>query len=469
MSQQVAATPTETVGDFRLLRPLGKGGMGEVWLAEDPAGERHVIKRLLPSAAEDPRFLKRFLLEGRYASLLRHPNVVGVTEVGEADGLPYLVLEYVDGTDLRKVKKGARQRRVLPPIGAVVDAVLQACHGLHAAHELADPETGRPLKLMHRDVSPDNLLLDRSGIVRISDFGIARAEGQALTSNGALWGKHSYMAPERLQGKDADRRVDIFSLGVVLFEMLALERPFSSKAKGGAIAAVLFETPRPLAKLVPDLPASIVAVVERMLEKDPDRRFASCAEVAEALEAARAGTELLGMSADLLEFEPHDQGADEGSAGEPVTRAARKSRALRQSEALERSQVRQALEVDAQGAPGASAPVLVDGGHEDEEEEDGSGETRDQATEAHRARPRAAVESTAPLPPSVVREIEAAKAAREAQEKARTRERAEPRPAVAPAAVAPTVKAAPAAPGLPLPLILGAVVVVLLLLAWLVL
>src|SRR5690606_34754412 len=348
MSQQVAATPTETVGDFRLLRPLGKGGMGEVWLAEDPHGERRVIKRLLASAAEDPRFLKRFLLEGRYASLLRHPHVVGVTEVGESDGLPYLVLEYVDGTDLRKVKKGARSRRVLPPLGAAVDALLQACHGLHAAHELADPETGRPRKLTHRDVSPDSLLLARTGLVRISDFGIARAEGQALTSNGALWGKHSYMAPERLQGKEADRRVDIFSLGVVFFELLALERPFSSKAKGGAIAAVLFEAPRPLAKLVPDLPPSIVAVVSRMLEKDPDQRYATCAEVAEALEAARAGTELLGTSADLLEFAADaSAAADDGSGGEPVTRAARKSRALRQSQALERAQLEQAVAQDA--------------------------------------------------------------------------------------------------------------------------
>lgn len=451
MSQQVAATPTETVGDFRLLRPLGKGGMGEVWLAEDPHGERRVIKRLLASAAEDPRFLKRFLLEGRYASLLRHPNVVGVTEVGESDGLPYLVLEYVDGTDLRKVKKGARARRVLPPIGAVVDAILQACHGLHAAHELADPETGRPLKLMHRDVSPDNLLLDRSGVVRISDFGIARAEGQALTSNGALWGKHSYMAPERLQGKEADRRVDIFSLGVVFFELLALERPFSSKAKGGAIAAVLFEAPRPLAKLVPDLPPSIVAVVSRMLEKDPDQRYATCAEVAEALEAARAGTELLGTSADLLEFAADaSAAADDGSGGEPVTRAARKSRALRQSQALERAQLEQAVALDAaaEGAPDA------------EDEDADAGETRDQATEAVRAGAR---EATAPLPPSVVRELEAAKAARA---EAQARAEAAAARAVAPAAVAPAVKAPPAAPGLPLPLIIGAAVLVLGLLAY---
>ncbi|HLT32107.1 MAG TPA: serine/threonine-protein kinase [Myxococcaceae bacterium] len=451
MSQQVAATPTETVGDFRLLRPLGKGGMGEVWLAEDPHGERRVIKRLLASAAEDPRFLKRFLLEGRYASLLRHPNVVGVTEVGESDGLPYLVLEYVDGTDLRKVKKGARARRVLPPIGAVVDAILQACHGLHAAHELADPETGRPLKLMHRDVSPDNLLLDRSGVVRISDFGIARAEGQALTSNGALWGKHSYMAPERLQGKEADRRVDIFSLGVVFFELLALERPFSSKAKGGAIAAVLFEAPRPLAKLVPDLPPSIVAVVSRMLEKDPDQRYATCAEVAEALEAARAGTELLGTSADLLEFAADaSAAADDGSGGEPVTRAARKSRALRQSQALERAQLEQAVAQDAaaEGAPDA------------EDEDADAGETRDQATEAVRAGAR---EATAPLPPSVVRELEAAKAARA---EAQARAEAAAARAVAPAAVAPAVKAPPAAPGLPLPLIIGAAVLVLGLLAY---
>lgn len=393
MSETVAAIPTGQVDSYRLLQPLGKGGMGEVWLAEDPSGARWVIKRLLPAAAQDPRFLKRFLLEGRYASLLHHPNVVGVRAVGEWEDLPYLVLEYVDGTDLRKVKKGARARRELPPIGAVVDAILQACHGLHAAHELADPETGKPLRLMHRDVSPDNLLLDRTGTVRISDFGIARAEGQALTSNGALWGKHSYMAPERLQGKEADRRVDIFSLGVVFFEMLALERPFSSKAKGGAIAAVLFEKPRSLARLVPDLPPAIIAVIEKMLEKEPADRFSTMAEVAEALEAARAGTELPGVSADLLELaEKSAPDAAEDAGDEPRTRASRgRSRAQR---------------VDAQDA-GASGPDDSAAGAEQDEDD---GATRDQATEANAKRHY--VEPTAPLPAKVLRQLEAVKAER---------------------------------------------------------
>ncbi len=393
MSETVAANPTGHVDSYRLLQPLGKGGMGEVWLAEDPGGERCVIKRLLPAAAQDPRFLKRFLLEGRYASLLDHPNVVGVRAVGEWEDLPYLVLEYVDGTDLRKVKKGARARRELPPIGAVVDAILQACHGLHAAHELADPETGKPLRLMHRDVSPDNLLLDRTGTVRISDFGIARAEGQALTSNGALWGKHSYMAPERLQGKEADRRVDIFSLGVVFFEMLALERPFSSKAKGGAIAAVLFEKPRNLARLVPDLPPAVIAVIEKMLEKEPSARFSTMAEVAAALEAARAGTELPGTSADLLELgESVPASTAESESDAPRTRASRgRGHAQR---------------VDAKDA-GAQEEVAQDPPDE-AEDDDGADATRDQATEAHRKRHY--VEPTAPLPAKVLRQLEAAKA-----------------------------------------------------------
>jgi len=214
---------------------------------------------------------------------------------------------------------------------------------------------------------------------------------------------------------------------------------------------VLFEAPRPLAKLVPDLPPSIVAVVSRMIEKDPDQRYATCAEVAEALEAARAGTELLGTSADLLEFAADaSAAADDGSGGEPVTRAARKSRALRQSQALERAQLEQAVALDAaaEGAPDA------------EDEDADAGETRDQATEAVRAGAR---EATAPLPPSVVRELEAAKAARA---EAQARAEAAAARAVAPAAVAPAVKAPPAAPGLPLPLIIGAAVLVLGLLAY---
>ncbi|AKQ67578.1 Serine/threonine-protein kinase pkn6 [Myxococcus hansupus] len=275
------------IGKYQLVRKLASGGMAEVFLAK-AAGPRGfektlVLKRILPHLAEDPAFVEMFLGEARLAAQLEHPNIVQIFDFGEAEGSFFLAMELIDGPNLRKLVKRAAEEALPPAFCAKVIAF--AAEGLAYAHEFRDVETGEPLGLIHRDVSPDNILVSRQGAVKVVDFGIAKVAGQGhRTLTGVVKGKVAYMPPEQLQAKGMDRRVDVYALGVVLYELLTGKRPFDATTDVSVMQAILFESFIPVAQRRPDVPVALQQVLDKALAKDRERRYPDCRALQDDLE-----------------------------------------------------------------------------------------------------------------------------------------------------------------------------------------
>ncbi|WP_244219864.1 serine/threonine-protein kinase, partial [Corallococcus interemptor] len=269
------------LGKYQLVRKLATGGMAEVFLAK-AAGPRGfektlVLKRILPHLAEDEAFVEMFLGEAQLAARLDHPNVVQIFDFGEVDGSYFLAMEYIDGPTLRRLIK--RSTELKQPLSPAVCAkmVASAAEGLAFAHELTDPETGAPLGLVHRDISPENVLVSRQGAVKVVDFGIAKVAGQShRTATGVVKGKIAYMPPEQLQAKAMDGRVDVYALGIVLYELLTGKRPFDATTDVAMMQAILFEPFVPALKRRPDLPEAMQRILERALAKDREQRYPDC-------------------------------------------------------------------------------------------------------------------------------------------------------------------------------------------------
>src|ERR1700744_1854280 len=228
------------LGPYELLRRIATGGMAEVYLARrgGPHGFKKIVavKRILPQYARDPDFVAMFVDQARICARLVHPNIVQVFDFGEQDGELYMAMEYVDGTTGARLVRAAASRGDDVPLDAALHITLSVLRALEYAHGARD-EYGSPLALVHRDVSPGNVLIDRSGAVKLTDFGIARAaEIERRTDAGQLKGKLGYMSPEQVVGRELDARSDIFTLGIVLAEMLILRPLFS----GGKELDVLF-------------------------------------------------------------------------------------------------------------------------------------------------------------------------------------------------------------------------------------
>jgi len=278
------------LGKYQLLRKLATGGMAEVFLAktDGPMGfEKHlVIKRILPHLAEDPQFVEMFLGEAKLAAQLNHPNLVQLFDFGEAEGSYFIAMEYIDGPTLRLLLARARDQRA--PISHALAAriVSSAAEGLAYAHDFRDQVTDEPLRLIHRDVSPDNILVSRSGAVKLVDFGIAKAVGQSHhTQAGQVKGKVAYMAPEQLRGEQLDRRVDLYSLGVVLYELVTGRMPFEANSDASMVRAVLYDAIVPAVRRVPTLPRPIQLILERLLARNRDARYPDCRTLHADLEA----------------------------------------------------------------------------------------------------------------------------------------------------------------------------------------
>ena len=273
---------------------IASGGMGTVHLGlkQGALGFRRLlaIKRLHGHLAHEVDFVARFKDEIHLVSRLNHPNIVQTLDVLEEAGELALVMEFVEGVTLHELLNDARSAGVELPIALAVGVVSQALHGLHSAHELVD-DFGRPLHLVHRDVSPQNIIVAKDGLVKVLDFGVAKASTELhVTRTGQISGKASYMSPEQIVGSSIDRRTDIFAAGVVLWEALTSKRLFRPPGtpESAALRNVLDMRVKPPSELRPDLSPGLERVILRALDRDPGRRFGSARDFALALEDAVA-------------------------------------------------------------------------------------------------------------------------------------------------------------------------------------
>ena len=315
----------QRVDRYELVGEIASGGMATVYLARltGVGGFQRFVamKRLHPHLAGEKEFVEMFLDEARIAARIHHPNVVPILEVGASAVGYYLVMEYIEGDTLARLLARAATRGKRLPIGIALRISLDMLSGLHAAHELRD-DAGEPVQLVHRDVSPQNVLVGVDGIARITDFGVARAASRlTATRVGQLKGKIAYMAPEQAAGEESlDRRADVFAAGIVIWEELAAKRLFKAENEAATLSRVMTEPVPPLTTIVPGLSPALSAVVMRALERSPDQRFSTCAQFADALEAAATGKERIATPRELAAYVTEVLG-DEVSAQREAVRA----------------------------------------------------------------------------------------------------------------------------------------------------
>ena len=276
------------LGRYLLRYRVAQGGMAAVYLAQLAGAHSFAkwvaVKVIHPHLAEDRRFVDMFLDEANLASRIHHPNACAVTDFGVEDGLPFIVMEYLHGETMSAVMRSAWKRDGMP-VWLAARITADAARGLHAAHQMRGRD-GEPLGLVHRDVSPQNIMVLYDGVSKIMDFGIARATGRVTSTRaGEVKGKYGYMSPEQLRGADVDARTDVWALGVVLWESTVGRRLFRGESEGETIARVMSDAiPRP-STLRSDYPAALEKVVLSALERDPAARAQTAAEVADGLDA----------------------------------------------------------------------------------------------------------------------------------------------------------------------------------------
>jgi len=265
-----------SLGRYQIIEPIAAGGMGEVFLAKaiGAAGfeKKVVIKRIRPHLAQDPSFVRRFIGEGRVVVQLAHPNVAQVFDMGEVDGSYFIAMEYVEGCDLRELNRRAKVSGRRVPLGQILFVLSSIADGLAHAHNRQDDE-GTPVGIIHRDVSPSNIMLSKDGAVKLVDFGVAKTEVfQQESLGGSIRGKLQYMSPEQANAAELSSRSDVFSLGVVAYELLSGKRPFDADTDVAVIDRVRYEEPTPLKDCVDHLPQALMDLVHRALSKEPEER-----------------------------------------------------------------------------------------------------------------------------------------------------------------------------------------------------
>jgi serine/threonine-protein kinase len=279
-------TPGYFLDRYELLCPLADGGMASVWVAR--LRGKHgfekllAIKTVLPQYAADPRFQQMFLEEARIAARIEHANVAQIVDVGEQHGITYLVMEWVDGDSLSRLYRALRKKGMTLPLHVLLRVVGDACAGLHEAHEQG---------IVHRDVSPQNILVSQRGVAKVIDFGIAKArDNTVLETNTGLKGKIHYMAPEQARGQELDRRADVFALGALLYHYIAGNPPYDGDNQIAVLSRLT--SGQPPAPLSPSVPPAVTALVTRALSHDPNARFASAHDMKDAIEAAMTASGL---------------------------------------------------------------------------------------------------------------------------------------------------------------------------------
>ncbi len=286
----IDVAPGQVLGRYELLMPIAKGGMAMVWAARLKGSRGFqklvAIKTMLPVMSDDPNFEKMFLDEASLASEIRHPHVIEILDLGEQDNVLYLVMEWVDGEPLNVVMNYAAKEGGIP-LRIAVSLVSQACRGLHAAHELRD-ERGDLVGLVHRDITPQNILVTYDGVVKLVDFGVAKATSRvaAETEAGQLKGKIAYMSPEQMQGKPIDRRTDVFAMGILLYMLTTGVHPFKGDDEPVTVQNIMSLRPAPPPRrLVRGMPEELEAVILQALAKDPVKRFPTANDLLKALTA----------------------------------------------------------------------------------------------------------------------------------------------------------------------------------------
>lgn len=282
----------QVIAHYKIIGQLGEGGMGEVYLAEDTRLERKVALKLLPRfLTQDEDRVRRLHQEARDASALNHPNLITIHDIGQADSRHFIAMEFVSGQTLRQRMKFHRM-----PLREVLDIAIQVASGLAVAHHAG---------IIHRDIKPENIMVRDDGCVKVLDFGIAKLkEREALApesedakspdrtpKRSAMWGTVSYMSPEQVRREEVDHRSDLFSLGVVLYEMVTGQRPFEGEPEAGALTSVLNDDPRPIAERRPGVPRGLETIVSTSLEKNREDRYQSANELLGDLERLRSQLE----------------------------------------------------------------------------------------------------------------------------------------------------------------------------------
>jgi len=311
------------VGRYEVLSHLATGGMAQIYLARQTglgAFERHVVlKTILRERATDQRFITMFLDEAKLAATLNHQNIAQVYEVDQADGAYFMAMEYVHGENARAILETTLRRGWTIPLELAVMIVSGAAAGLHHAHERKG-KNGQPLNIVHRDVSPANIMVGYDGSVKVLDFGIAKAEERATkTVGGTIKGKYGYMSPEQCKGKPIDRRSDIFALGICLYEMTTLRRAFKGNDDFETMKRIVAGEVILPSVAVPGYPRELEAIVLTAMANDPNARFQTAAEMIEALDAFAQRAKLVGSNTAMGRFmvqlfgskkEPWVEGAD---------------------------------------------------------------------------------------------------------------------------------------------------------------
>lgn len=278
----------ERWGRYVIEGPMRSGGMGELLVAraEGLGGfeKRVVLKRLLPDLSEEPALIRRFLQEARIAAQLEHPNIALVYDAGEHDGVYFFSMELIDGFDLRRVLREAQRSERALAFGEVAAIGIGLCAGLHHAHEKRDTQ-GRPLELVHRDVSPGNVLISREGIVKLVDFGIAQVKSSLVTTvAGRLRGKVPYMSPEQARGEPLDRRSDVYTVGLLLWEMVTGRRAIADDNEITMLRRVAERPVTDVRKVEPDCPEALAEIIDFALVHDREARCPTALALQDRLE-----------------------------------------------------------------------------------------------------------------------------------------------------------------------------------------
>ncbi|WP_158542529.1 serine/threonine protein kinase [Lujinxingia litoralis] len=286
-----------TFGKYTLIRHIATGGMAEIWLAEQrgPGGfnKELVIKRILPHLAQQGQVAEMFLDEARMVAHLTHPNIGQVFELGEFDGEYFIAMEFIDGLNLAQLHRALRERGSAIPIGYSVRIISDLLEALDYAHDFVDRD-GNHVGLIHRDISPQNALISNDGVVKLVDFGVAKASlNTTKTESGAVKGKFAYMAPEQIEGTALDWRADIFSVGVLFYELLTGIKPFGEELT--AVSKILSEDPPDIRTYRNDVPEALARIIARAMSKDREARFANAATMQRALQTyLRTSDEVIG-------------------------------------------------------------------------------------------------------------------------------------------------------------------------------